>query len=320
MHRIRLFAALAFAALLLAVPARPASLSGVVVSQVYAGGGNTGASFDHDFVELFNSGAGPADVNGWSIQYASAGSGTWQTTILAGRSRPATTSSSSSSSAASIGAALPVADADRDDEPGRLRRQGRRSSPTASRSPAAPPRVAARRLRPSRTSSATARRATTRARRRVGALSQLDRGRARRRRLHRHRLEPRRLLGRRADATQLLGPRVDLLGGPARRRGTSQAAGVDVDVQPVLSLSLERPTISFGSAFSGDTPTPISERVTVRQQQRDRLRARRCTAPCSRRPTCRSAWRAPLRPAERSARRSPAAPGLRSRSLPQPTW
>ena len=84
MNRTRLLVALVFAALLLAAPAAPASSSGVVVSQVYAGGGNSGASFDHDFVELFNPGAGPADVNGWSIQYASAGSGTWQTTIRAG--------------------------------------------------------------------------------------------------------------------------------------------------------------------------------------------------------------------------------------------
>ena len=45
--------------------------------------------------------------------------------------------------------------------------------------------------------------------------------------------------------------------------GASQGAAVDVDLQAVLSLSLERPTISFGSAFAGDTPTPISERVTV---------------------------------------------------------
>ena len=45
--------------------------------------------------------------------------------------------------------------------------------------------------------------------------------------------------------------------------GASQAATVDVDIQDVLSLSLEKPSISFGSAVSGDTPAAISERVTV---------------------------------------------------------
>ena len=34
-------------------------------------------------------------------------------------------------------------------------------------------------------------------------------------------------------------------------------------MQPVLSLSLERSSLSFGSILSGSTPTPLSERVTV---------------------------------------------------------
>lgn len=45
---------------------------GVVISQVYGGGGNTGATYTHDFVELFNRGTSPVSLNGWSIQYASA--------------------------------------------------------------------------------------------------------------------------------------------------------------------------------------------------------------------------------------------------------
>ncbi len=49
---------------------------GVVISQVYGGGGNNGATYTHDFVELFNRGVAPVSLNGWSIQYASAsGSG-----------------------------------------------------------------------------------------------------------------------------------------------------------------------------------------------------------------------------------------------------
>ena len=55
MHRILLLALL-FALLLLPSTAG-ASTSGVVVSQVYGGGGNSGASFQNDFVELFNAGA-----------------------------------------------------------------------------------------------------------------------------------------------------------------------------------------------------------------------------------------------------------------------
>jgi len=77
MHRTRLLVALAFAALLLAAPATPASSSGVVVSQVYAGGGNSGASFTNDFVELFNAGSSAVSLNGWTVQYASAASTSW---------------------------------------------------------------------------------------------------------------------------------------------------------------------------------------------------------------------------------------------------
>ena len=62
---------------LLAVPVGPApdvvALSdGVVISQVYGGGGNNSATFTHDFVELFNRGSTPVSLNGWSVQYASA--------------------------------------------------------------------------------------------------------------------------------------------------------------------------------------------------------------------------------------------------------
>jgi endonuclease G, mitochondrial len=45
----------------------------VVISQLYGGGGNTGALFQNDFVELFNRGSSPVSLNGWSTQYASSG-------------------------------------------------------------------------------------------------------------------------------------------------------------------------------------------------------------------------------------------------------
>jgi uncharacterized protein len=46
--------------------------NGVVISQVYGGGGNTGATYTHDFIELFNRGTSPVSLAGWSLQYASA--------------------------------------------------------------------------------------------------------------------------------------------------------------------------------------------------------------------------------------------------------
>lgn len=44
----------------------------VVISQVYGGGGNSGATFSHDFVELFNSGSQSVTLTGHSLQYGSA--------------------------------------------------------------------------------------------------------------------------------------------------------------------------------------------------------------------------------------------------------
>lgn len=42
------------------------------ISQVYGGGGNTGAPYTHDFIEIFNSSSSPVSLNGLSLQYASA--------------------------------------------------------------------------------------------------------------------------------------------------------------------------------------------------------------------------------------------------------
>ena len=54
----------------------------VVISQVYGGGGNGGATLRNDFIELFNKGAAPVNVANWSVQYASATGTTWQVTTI----------------------------------------------------------------------------------------------------------------------------------------------------------------------------------------------------------------------------------------------
>ncbi|MBI3959614.1 MAG: lamin tail domain-containing protein [Chloroflexi bacterium] len=60
----------------------------VVISQIYGGGGNSGADYTHDFIELFNRGASPVSLAGWSVQYASATGTTWQKTELTGTIQP----------------------------------------------------------------------------------------------------------------------------------------------------------------------------------------------------------------------------------------
>ena len=71
MHRSRraLGLATALVGFFAAVPAANAVSAGVVVAEVYGGGGNSGATLTNDFVELGNAGAAAVDLTGWSVQY-----------------------------------------------------------------------------------------------------------------------------------------------------------------------------------------------------------------------------------------------------------
>jgi predicted extracellular nuclease len=60
-----------------AAPAVPNGPSpDLVISQIYGGGGNSGATYSHDYIEIFNRGTASVSLDGKSLQYASAtGSG-----------------------------------------------------------------------------------------------------------------------------------------------------------------------------------------------------------------------------------------------------
>jgi uncharacterized protein len=51
----------------------------MVISQVYGGGGNSGAVSRSDFIELFNAGTASVSLSGWSLQYAGGTATTWIT-------------------------------------------------------------------------------------------------------------------------------------------------------------------------------------------------------------------------------------------------
>jgi DNA/RNA endonuclease G (NUC1) len=59
-----------------APPPTPSN-SVIVITQVYGAGGNTGAAYQNDYVELYNRGTTPVDTRGWSLQYASATGSGW---------------------------------------------------------------------------------------------------------------------------------------------------------------------------------------------------------------------------------------------------
>jgi predicted extracellular nuclease len=84
----------------------------LVVSEVYGAGGNAGATYANDFVELRNAGAAPVALAGWSVQYASASGSSWAVTAL-----PSVTLAAhqyllvQEASGGASGAPLPTADA-----------------------------------------------------------------------------------------------------------------------------------------------------------------------------------------------------------------
>jgi predicted extracellular nuclease len=49
----------------------------VVISQIYGGGGNSGATYKQKYVELFNAGSASVTLTGKSIQYASSAGTNW---------------------------------------------------------------------------------------------------------------------------------------------------------------------------------------------------------------------------------------------------
>ncbi|HEY9167165.1 MAG TPA: phospholipase D-like domain-containing protein [Candidatus Kryptonia bacterium] len=64
------------------------SANHVVISEVYGGGGNSGATLKNDFIELYNPTTSPVSLAGWSVQYSSAAGSSWQVTNLSGSIAP----------------------------------------------------------------------------------------------------------------------------------------------------------------------------------------------------------------------------------------
>lgn len=85
--------------------------SDIVISQIYGGGGNSGAPYHNDFIELYNRGTGTVSISGWTVQYASASGSTWSTTALSGSIAPGHHYLVQEAAATGGGASLPAPDA-----------------------------------------------------------------------------------------------------------------------------------------------------------------------------------------------------------------
>jgi DNA/RNA endonuclease G (NUC1) len=60
----------------------------VTISQVYGGGGNSGATYKNDFIELYNNGATTVDLSTYAVQYTSSAGSSWSETLLTGTLAP----------------------------------------------------------------------------------------------------------------------------------------------------------------------------------------------------------------------------------------
>ena len=252
MQRILLLLALAT---LVFVPLARGTSSSLVVSQVYAGGGNAGASYTNDFVELLNRGASSVDLSGWSVQYASAASTSWSVVSLSGTVPSGKYFLVALASGGTAGAALPSADA----------------TGTANMAVSGG-KVALVNGTDALTCGASA-----------GSCSAVDfvgwgsatdyEGSAAAPALSAV------LADVRADAgcTDTNSNATDFATDtPAPRNSSSPAAAcsgstasltqnasVDVDVSSALSLTLEHASLSFGTAAAGQTPAPLGDKLTV---------------------------------------------------------
>ena len=69
-----------------AAPAQPAAAGDIVFSQIYASGGNSGSTYQNNYLELFNRTNNTVDISGWRF-YLSDATGTFNTSISFSSSR-----------------------------------------------------------------------------------------------------------------------------------------------------------------------------------------------------------------------------------------
>jgi len=260
MPRLHLLFAVSLVCALLAAPFAHGATSSVVVSQVFAGGGNAGASYTNDFVEVFNRGGATVDLTGWTVQYASASSTNWQATALTGTIGPGRHYLVELASTASVGSPLPAADAtgttnlaSTGGKVALVRDAGVLACGASAGSCSSAPFVEDLVGYGSATDyegagPAPALSSTTAAVRDANGCTDAN-----------------------ANATDFTAatptPRNTTSASTpcttGSTSGPSAGAAVSLDVQPVISISLERSTLSFGTVVSGSAPAPISERVSV---------------------------------------------------------
>jgi predicted extracellular nuclease len=85
------------------------SQTGLVISQIYTAGGNTGALYNAKFVEIYNPTSSPVTMANWTIQYSSATGTSWSVQATLNGTLPPGQYFLVQGTPGSNGSALPVA-------------------------------------------------------------------------------------------------------------------------------------------------------------------------------------------------------------------
>jgi Lamin Tail Domain len=262
MPRVRLLACLLALASILVPTSAGSGQFGIVVSQVFGGGGNAGAPYNADFVELFNRSSSAVNLSGWSVQYATASGTSWSATPLAGTIQPGGYYLVKLAEGAA-GSALPAPDAtgttNLSSSSGKIALVRDAAALACGASAGS---CSANALVEDLVGFGTAAdyegsgpaptlSSTTAALRGSGGCADTDVNSAD--------------FAEGAPSPRNSASAAQPCGGPPPPTGPSDSedAAVDVEVAAALSISLERSSISFGRTTSGGTPAPVSERVTV---------------------------------------------------------
>ncbi len=233
----------------------------IVLNEIYAAGGNAGALYSNDYVELFNRGGTSVDVGSWSIQYATAAGNTWSVTPLAGTIAPGRHLLVQLGPTGTVGSALPTPDVTGTTN---LAASGGKIAlvhdSAAILCGASPGSCAGTTTLQDLvgygsatdyegSAAATALDATTAAVRAGGGCTDTDANGAD--------------FSGAAPAPQNAATAAAPCAGTPAPGSAVQAVAIDADVAPVISLALERASLSFGQVLAGTTPSSLSERVTV---------------------------------------------------------
>ncbi len=260
MHWIRTLLAVLAGTVLLAAPSALAASPDLVVAQIYGGGGNSGATYQNDFVELFNRGGSTVNLTGWTVQYAAASSTSWSTTSLSGTIPAGGHYLVQLASAGSVGLSLPTPDATGTTNlaasGGKIAIVHDTTPLSCGSSVGSCSAIAAVRdlvgygsaTDYEGSGAAPALSATEAAIRAGSGCTDTDVS---------------------SDDFAAASPAPHSSSwaagscGSSSSPGASQSAGVAVDVQSVLAVSLEKTALNFGSAAIGQMPAPVGEKVTV---------------------------------------------------------